>query len=175
MAIQKTARETLSIRGGVKLILQAGAGKAGALSTAFQDAPTPYVAVMDGDGSYVPSDVDRFLPSLARHDFIKCVRNWRESVSRTRRFGHYFITTTFNILFGTNIGDVCFGKYVLRTGKANDLHMKKHPLTVKKEIAAEMTLSSSPIMAAPVHYRKRAGGASKMKTRRQGFRIFTLI
>ena len=75
-------RNTVDSR-GVKFILQEGAGKAGALSTAFQDAPTPYVAVMDGDGSYAPSDLDRFLPSLPRFDFIKGVRNWKECMSLT--------------------------------------------------------------------------------------------
>ena len=162
-------RNTVDSR-GVKFILQAGAGKAGALSTAFQDAPTPYVAVMDGDGSYVPSDLDRFLPSLPRFDFVKGVRNWKEGMSRTHRFGNYVITNTFNLLFGTNIGDVCSGLYVIETGLARRLDFSKHPLTVEQEIIAQAVLSSVKFTTVPINYRKRFGGKSKTNTWRQGFR-----
>ena len=155
---------------GVKFILQAGEGKAGALSTAFQNVFTPYVAVMDGDGSYVPSDLDRFLPSLARYDFVKGVRNWRESMSRTHRFGNYVITTTFNILFGTNIGDVCSGMYVIETDVARQLDFSKHPLTVEQEIIAQTVLSSVKTTSVSINYLKRFGGKSKTNTWRQGFR-----
>ena len=155
---------------GVKLILQEGAGKAGALSTAFQNAPALYVAVMDGDGSYAPSDLDRFLPSLPRFDFIQGVRNWKEGMSRTHRFGNYVITNTFNLLFGTNIGDVCSGLYVIETGLARRLDFSKHPLTVEQEIIAQAVLSSAKFTTVPINYRRRFGGKSKTNTWRQGFR-----
>ena len=155
---------------GVKFILQEGAGKAGALATGFQNAATPYVAVMDGDGSYVPSDLDRFLPSLARFDFIKGVRNWKESMSRTHRLGNYVITNTFNLLFGTNIGDICSGMYVIDAELTRQLDFSKHPLTAEQEIIAQAVLSSAKITSVPINYRKRFGGKSKTNTWRQGFR-----
>ena len=155
---------------GAKYILQEGAGKAGALTTGFQGVDTPYVAVLDGDGSYVPSDLDRFLPSLARHDFIKGVRNGKENISRTHRFGNYVITRTFNLLFGTNFSDVCSGMYVIKMALAKQLDFSKHPLTVEQEIIAQAVLSSAKITSVPVNYRKRLGGKSKTNTWRQGFR-----
>ncbi len=155
---------------GVRFILQEGAGKAGALATGFRSIATPYVAVMDGDGSYVPSDMDRFLPSLARFDFIKGVRNWKESMSRTHRFGNYIITTTFNLLFGTNIGDICSGMYMIDAELARQLDFSKHPLTAEQEIIAQAVLASAKITSVPINYRKRFGGKSKTHTWRQGFR-----
>ena len=155
---------------GVRFVLQEGAGKAGALATGFQNTSTPYVAVMDGDGSYVPSDLDRFLPSLARFDFIKGVRTWNGSMSRTHRFGNYIISTTFNLLFGTNIGDICSGMYVIDAELAKQLDFTKHPLTAEQEIIAQAVLSSAKITSVPINYRKRFGGKSKTNTWRQGFR-----
>ncbi|MDG6921172.1 MAG: glycosyltransferase [Nitrososphaerota archaeon] len=156
---------------GAKFVLQEGAGKAGALATAFQGViTTPYVAILDGDGSYAPSDLDRFLPLLSRFDFIKGVRNWKESMSRTHRLGNLIITSTFNLLFGTNIGDVCSGMYVIDAGLARQLDFSKHPLTVEQEILAQAVLASTRITSIPINYRKRFGGKSKTNTWRQGFR-----
>ena len=155
---------------GVKFVLQEGAGKAGALATAFRGVTTRYIAILDGDGSYSPSDLDRFLPSLARFEFIKGVRNWKEGMSKTHRFGNYIITSTFNLLFGTNIGDVCSGMYVIDAELARQLDFSKHPLTVEQEILAQAVLTSAKISSLPVNYRRRLGGKSKTRTWRQGFR-----
>ncbi len=155
---------------GVKVLLQEGAGKAGALATAFQNVSTPYVAILDGDGSYAPPDLDRLLPSLTRFDFIKGVRNWKESMSRTHRLGNYIITSTFNLLFGTNIGDVCSGMYVINAEHARQFDFSKHPLTVEQEILAQAVLKSAKITSIPIKYRRRFGGKSKTNTWRQGFR-----
>ena len=155
---------------GVKFVLQEGAGKAGALATAFQNVTTPYVAILDGDGSYAPRDLDRFLPSLARFDFIKGARNWKEGMPRTHRLGNYIITSTFNLLFGTNIGDVCSGMYVIKVELARQLVFSKHPLTVEQEILAQAVLASAKITSLPINYRVRFGGKSKTNTWRQGFR-----
>ena len=155
---------------GVRFVLQAGAGKAGALATAFHSVATPYVAILDGDGSYAPSDLDRFLHSLASFDFIKGVRNWKESMSKTHRLGNHIITSTFNLLFGTNIGDVCSGMYVIDAELARQLDFSKHPLTVEQEILAQAVLASAKITGLRINYRERTGGKSKMNTWRQGFR-----
>ena len=155
---------------GVEVVFQHGKGKAGALLTAFQRVTTPYLVVMDGDGSYDPSDIQKLLPLMGTYDFVKGVRGKNENMSGVHWLGNRVITKTFDLLFGTSIGDVCSGMYMLRTGKVNDLHLEKHPLTVEQEIAAEMILSSGHTTTIPINYRKRAGGTSKTNTWRQGFR-----
>lgn len=155
---------------GVEVVMQHGRGKAGALLTAFQRATTPYVVVMDGDASYDPSDIDRFLPLLRTYDFVKGVRARNENMSALHRLGNRIITRIFDLLFGTSLGDVCSGMYTLRTEMAETLHLEKHPLTVEQEIAAQMVMSSSLVTTVPIGYRKRIGGISKTNTWRQGFR-----
>jgi dolichol-phosphate mannosyltransferase len=155
---------------GAEVMMQHGKGKAGALLTAFQRATTPYLVVMDGDGSYDPSDIRKLIPLMGTYDFVKGVRERNENMSLVHRLGNRIITRTFDLLFGTSIGDVCSGMYMLRTEKVRDLHPEKHPLTVEQEIAAEMVLSSGPISTIPINYRRRAGGTSKTNTWRQGFR-----
>lgn len=155
---------------GAEILMQHGQGKAGAMLTAFRAVTTPYLIVMDGDGSYDPSDLDRFVPLIGAFDFVKGVRARNENMSGLHKFGNTVITKTFDLLFGTFIGDVCSGMYLLRTEMVRNLHLEKHPLTVEQEIAAEMVFGSGIITTIPVNYRKRTGGISKTKTWRQGIR-----
>ena len=155
---------------GAAVILQHGKGKAGALLTAFQVVTTPYLIVMDGDASYDPFDLEKFMPLVGSHDFVKGVRAKNGNMSRLHMLGNSIITKTFDLLFGTFIGDVCSGMYMMKTELVRDLHLEKHPLTVEQEIAAEMVLASRRITTIPISYRKRIGGESKTKTWRQGFR-----
>ena len=155
---------------GANVLMQQGRGKAGALVTAFQSISTPYLVVMDGDGSYDPADIDRCIILLDHYDFVKGIRARNENMSRLHKFGNGIITRTFDLLLGTSIGDVCSGMYLLRTAIAKEVHLEKHPFTVEQELAAEMVLSSYRITTVPINYRKRQGGKSKTRTWRQGFR-----
>ena len=155
---------------GAAVIAQHGRGKAGAFLTAFPVVTTPYLVVMDGDGSYAPVDLEKFMPLMGSYDFVKGVRARNGSMSRAHKIGNSIITKTFDLLFGTFIGDVCSGMYMMRSELAKGLHVEKHPLTVEQEIAAEMVLSSRRISTVPIDYRRRVGGKSKTKTWRQGFR-----
>lgn len=157
-------------RFGAAVVMQHGKGKSGALLTAFRAASTPYLVVMDGDGSYDPSDICKFLPLLGNYDFVKGVRTKNENMPRLHKLGNRIITKTFDLLFGTSIGDICSGMYMLRTGMVKSLHLEQHPMTVEQEIAAEMVQASGLITTIPINYRRRAGGVSKTKTWRQGFR-----
>jgi len=154
----------------VRLIQQHGRGKAGALQTAFLFADTPYLIVLDGDGSYDPRDIDRFLFPLKTFDFVKGERQAKTTMSRLHRLGNFIITRSFNLLFGTEVPDVCSGFYAFKTEVAKNLNFEKHPLTVEQEMLAQLISSGHAITSVPVTYRKRFGGKSKTHTWRQGFR-----
>ena len=158
---------------GAKVVNQHGKGKAGALLTAFRLVVTPYIVVMDGDGSYDPKDIDKFLPLMDEFVFVKGDRTRNENMTALHKIGNLMITKTFNLLFGTSIADICSGMYLLNTQDIRKLNFEKHPLTVEQELAAEMVLTSKKITSVPINYRKRFGGKSKTNTWRQGFRDLT--
>ena len=154
---------------GAKVVMQHGKGKASAFLTAFPLVPTPYLVVMDGDGSYDPLDLEKFIPLMGTYDFVKGVRVRNGSMSGLHRLGNWIITKTFDLLLGASVGDACSGMYMIKTESVKGLHLEKHPLTVEQEIAAEMVVSLRKITTLPINYRKRVGGKSKTKTWRQGF------
>jgi len=71
----KTVEEALGR--GASVIMQQGKGKAGALSTAFKSVSAPYVVVMDGDGSYDPADIDKYLTLLNEFSFVESEQGMR--------------------------------------------------------------------------------------------------
>ncbi|MGI0084393.1 MAG: glycosyltransferase family 2 protein [Nitrososphaerales archaeon] len=166
----KDSTAEVAKKSGAHVVTQHGSGKAGALLTAFRFAGTPYLLVMDGDGSYDPVDIDKFLPFMDDFDFIKGAREKNGNMSKIHKIGNAIITKTFNLLFGTFVADICSGMYMLKTDGVRNMTFEKHPLTVEQEIAAEIVLSSGRITSIPVLYKKRLGGKSKTNTWRQGFR-----
>lgn len=154
----------------VPVVMQESEGKAGALITAFRSVRTGYLALMDGNGSYDPSDLDKFLAYAADCDFIKGSRIRNENMPLLNRFGNYIITSTFNMLFGTSIGDVCSGMYLVKTDKVASISLEKNSLTAEQEITAQMALLTDRIASVPINYGRRIGGKTRKSKMRQGFK-----
>ncbi|HEY9204889.1 MAG TPA: glycosyltransferase, partial [Candidatus Methanoperedens sp.] len=46
---------------GAKVIIQSGTGKGQAIKQAFQLATSKYVVLIDGDGTYLPEEIEKIL------------------------------------------------------------------------------------------------------------------
>jgi len=103
---------------GVQVVGQHGKGKTGAVLVARDIVDTQYFLLMDGDYSYDPRDIDRFVVHAAKYDHIIGFRpRGSPNISVTHRLGNWVLTSTFNILMGSNIPDVACGMYLMRTLK----------------------------------------------------------
>ena len=155
----------------ISVIFQHGKGKAGALKTAFEKVKTPYMLVMDGDFTYDPSCIHRFLEHMKSYDQIIGVRNLedKKNMSVIHKLGNKIITKTFNALMGTNLSDLCSGMYALRTESAKDMDLSSTGFDVEAEIVAQIA-SSGRITEVPINYRQRIG-KQKLSTWKHGFKI----
>jgi dolichol-phosphate mannosyltransferase len=160
---------------GARVVGQRGKGKAGAILTATDFVETPYLLVMDGDYSYDPADIDRFLQYMEKYDHIIGSRPLSSpNISMTHRVGNWILTKSFNLLMGSNIPDVCSGMYLLRTARVRKYFLDKPGFVVDQEIAAQ-SLARDRLTFVPIRYRARIGKA-KASTWRQGFRaLFTIL
>jgi dolichol-phosphate mannosyltransferase len=139
---------------GVRLIFQEGKGKADAIRTGLKYINTPYLLVMDGDYTYDPKDIEKFL--YPGFDEIIGVRR-RDNMEGSHRFGNWLITKVFNLLFGTGLRDVCSGMYLLRTEVAREVEFRSKGFSVEVEIAAHITSTGGRIGEVEINYRKRIG------------------
>lgn len=158
-------------RNGVKLIFQDGIGKTRAIKTAIENIDTTYFIVMDGDYTYSPRDIKNFFPSLYKYDEVIGVRHLgRSNIPTLNRFGNWVINNTFNMLFGTNLSDVCSGMYALKTSFAEKIDLKSEGFAVEVEIAANAARKGT-ISEVPIRYSPRIG-QQKLSPLRDGLIIY---
>ena len=160
---------------GAQVVGQHGKGKTGALLVARDIVDTPYFILMDGDYSYDPKDIDRFVVHADGYDHIIGFRpKGSPNISRTHRLGNWILTKTFNMLMGSNIPDVACGMYLMKTQKMKQLFLDRQGFEIDQEIAAQM-LMDGRVTCVPISYRGRIGDA-KAPTWRQGFRaLFAIV
>lgn len=159
-------------QGVAHVIPQHGKGKAGAIKTAIDNVSTPYLLVMDGDHTYDPIDIDRFLTHANGYDEIVGVRISR-NISHLHKLGNRFITFAFNTLLGTAISDVCTGMYLLKTKSARLLQLQSRGFSIEVEVLAQMALLGD-VTEVPISYRSRIGKA-KLSTWVHGIDIVKSI
>jgi dolichol-phosphate hexosyltransferase len=159
----------------ISVIFQHGKGKAGAIKTAFEKVKTPYMIVMDGDFTYDPSCIHRFLEHMQSYDQIIGVRDLedKKNMSVLHKLGNKIINKTFNALMGTSLSDVCSGMYVLRTEIVKDMELSSTGFDVEAEIVAQIA-SSGRVTEVPINYRQRIG-KQKLSTWKHGFKILNTI
>jgi dolichol-phosphate mannosyltransferase len=159
---------------GVKVLYQTGTGKSGALKTAIEHVKTPYFLVMDGDCTYHPRDINNFIPHLLNYDQVIGTRMYgRDNIPIFNRFGNWLINVTFNLLFSTNLNDVCSGMYALRTEFARSLIIRTSGFDVEVEIASQ-TAMKGKITEVPINYYERVG-TQKLRPIRHGIQIYSSI
>lgn len=159
---------------GCCVVLQHSMGKCGAIETAIENVKTPYMLIMDGDCTYDPKDIGNLMAHAENYDQIIGVRaNGRAHIPRLNRIGNRLITTTFNVLMGTKLSDVCSGMYLLKTETARQLRLNTKGFDVEVEIAAQ-TASRGKITEVPIDYRKRVG-VQKLSSLKHGFQIVRTI
>lgn len=158
---------------GAEVVSQHGRGKTGAIKTAIDYVPTPYMLIMDGDFTYDAGSIDRFLDHAENYEQIIGARS-RDNISLLHRLGNNVITRIFNIMFDTSISDVCSGMYLLRTDSTKDLELHTGGFAVEVEIIAQMSMRGN-VTEVPINYRTRIG-RPKLSTWRHGSQIaYTIL
>jgi glycosyltransferase involved in cell wall biosynthesis len=159
---------------GAKVVGQHGKGKTGAVLVARDIVDTPYFILMDGDHSYDPKDIDKFVQHSNVYDHIIGFRpRGSPFISRTHKVGNWILTKTFNLFMGSNVPDVTSGMYLMRTEKVKQLILDTHGFEIEQEIAAQMLLDGK-VTYVPINYRARLGKA-KLQTWKQGFQLLFSI
>lgn len=140
---------------GVVVVRQVGRGKGMALRTALMYVDTPYVAVLDADYTYPPSELKRLLALLRYYDLVLGAR--RGEMPLVYRVGNRVIGWFFNMLFGADLSDPLTGMYVARTEFLRRLYLEARGFDVEVDILAKALAEGGRVAEVPVSYRRRVG------------------
>ncbi len=159
---------------GVHWIPQDGHGKGDAILTAAKYVETPYMLIMDGDYTYDPSAIDQMLiAAFESPEVIGYRSEGRENIPLLHRLGNWILTKFFNVIFITDLKDVCSGMYIVRTDIVKSLIGRSKGFSIEAEIAAAAS-HEGRIIEVPVRYRKRIG-RKKLSSFKDGLSIFLSI
>jgi len=156
------------------VIFQKGEGKTGAIKTAINLIETSFILIMDGDCTYHPQDIKNFYPKILSHDQVIGTRlSGRTNIPFFNRFGNWVINVLFNLVYGTNLVDVCSGMYALQTQFAKKLRLETKGFDLEVEIAAQASRKGN-ISEVPIYYYPRVG-KQKLQPVKDGFKIIYRI
>jgi glycosyltransferase involved in cell wall biosynthesis len=101
-------------RPDVRVLRQTRMGKGNAVACGVAAATGDIVALVDADGSADPAEIPRFVEALlAGADFAKGSRfldgGGSSDITRLRTLGNYLLTAFFNMRYGKNYTDLCYG------------------------------------------------------------------
>lgn len=182
MSKDKTTK--IAARNGVKVVLQNGKGKGGAirqgLNNGYLDADA--VVMMDADGSMDPKEISRFVEALnSGVDVVKGSRfmkgGYSYDMSLLRRIGNTLMVTIVNLLWSAKYTDLCYGFAAFNKRAIKKLvpHLKSQNFEIETEIFLKALDLGLVVKEVPSTEFIRKNGTSNLNSFRDGFRILLKI
>ena len=156
----KDGSDRIAVEKGARLIRQDGFGKADAIRTGLKHVSTEYVGVMDGDYTYPARHFSDLLKEARKCgcDLVIGSRLYgKDNIPLINRFGNWFLTKSFNVLFGAKLKDVLSGMYVVRRPALFDFLFESKGFSIESEIAAHVVSTTGRVKEIPITYRRRVG------------------
>ncbi|KCZ72910.1 glycosyltransferase, TIGR04182 family [Candidatus Methanoperedens nitroreducens] len=166
---------------GAKVIIQSGTGKGQAVSQAFKLIKSKYVVMIDGDGTYIPGEIDKLLEpvttGIADHVIGNRFANYqRDAFTRLNLIGNRILNKIFRFAYGVGLEDILSGYRAFNNDAIKQIDLNRTGFEVETEITVECVKKDLKIVEVPITYLARASGtATKLQPLRDGFRIASTI
>ncbi len=169
----------LAKEAGAEVLVQHGRGKGNAVIEAFRAVETPYVLMLDGDGTYAPADADRMLAPLAQGvDQVigdRLEHAGKGSISRLNLVGNYLLNRLFRLAHGRYLADILSGYRAFTKASVDQMNLAEQGFGIETELAAEAVRNGHAVGVVSISYDRRAGTATKLNPLRDGYRIAVTI
>jgi len=164
---------------GAEVIIQTGKGKGNALKEAFNYIDNEIVVVIDGDGTYLPEEVDKILEPIIKgySDHVvgnRLVNYENGAFTRLNLIGNKFLNFFFRLTYGIDLHDILSGYRALKRNVYKNVNLKKTGFETETELTVETIAKGFSIYEVPITYLKR-GGKTKLNPLRDGFLIGATI
>lgn len=166
---------------GADVVLQSGVGKGQALKEAFDLIEEKYIVLIDGDGTYMPSEVFGLLkPMLSgRADHVVGNRfaNLRGGAfKRLNMIGNRIINTFFGAIYGVFLSDLLSGYRAFTRYAIRSLDLSTPGFEIESEMTIETVKKGLRIVEVPITYLpRRSGTKTKLSPFRDGAKIMLTI
>ncbi len=167
------ATREIAKRAGVKVEIQRGKGKGIAVRQAFEEIESEIIVMIDGDGTYSPSEARALIEPILNHEAEHVVGNrfaYGGAFARLHRFGNWGLNRVFSVGYGIKLSDILSGYRAFTKAAVNRMELAKEGFEIEVEMAIESVKKGMRIKEVPITYKERKG-ESKLHFLRDGSRI----
>jgi glycosyltransferase involved in cell wall biosynthesis len=169
-----------SYRPDIKVLPQKGVGKGSALRTGFLAATGDVIVMMDADGSMSPQEIRHYVHFLANgYDFVKGSRfmggGGSLDITRFRRLGNRFLLGVFNVLYGGDLTDLCYGFCAFHRRYLDHLALTATGFEIEAEMTVRAMQAGLRIAEVPSLEMPRRAGKSNLHAIRDGWRVLNTV
>jgi len=161
-------------REGARVEVQRGKGKGTAVRQAFELIKEEMIVIIDGDGTYLPSEVKRLLDPIIKNEADHVIGNrfgFRGAFTLSHRIGNWILNKVFGLGYGVKLNDILSGYRALTKDSLEKMNLKKERFEIETEMVVESVKRGIRIKEVPIRYERRKG-VSKLNFIRDGLRIF---
>ncbi|AKB30332.1 Dolichol-phosphate mannosyltransferase [Methanosarcina siciliae T4/M] len=166
---------------GAKVVLQTGRGKGQAMIQAFELIGSPYVIMLDGDGTYLAREASSLLGPILEGRADHVIGNRLEKYSpgaftRLNLVGNRLINMLFDIAYNVQLRDILSGYRAFTLESIRELELNKTGFEIETEISVECVLKKQRVEEVPITYLPRSKqGATKLNPVKDGIKIGSTI
>jgi dolichol-phosphate mannosyltransferase len=161
---------------GAKVEIQTGKGKGLAIQQAFKMIKEEVIVTIDGDGTYLPSDVEKLLEPIQRDEADHVIGNRfadyeTGAFTRLNLFGNKMLNKLFGLAYGVLLEDMLSGYRAIKKEAIRELDLNKLGFEIEAEMTIESVKKNIRMTEVPITYRPRIKSATKLRPFRDGVRI----
>jgi dolichol-phosphate mannosyltransferase len=166
---------------GARVVLQTGKGKGQAVIQAFEVIESPYVLMVDGDGTYLAREALSLLEPILEGKVDHVIGNRLENYSpgaftKFNLVGNRLINMFFDLAYGVQLKDILSGYRAFTLESVRELELNKTGFEIETEISVECILKKQRVEEIPITYLPRSEkGATKLNPVKDGIRIGSTI
>ena len=160
-------------RAGARVVIQRGKGKGAAVRQAFELIDSDIIVMIDGDGTYLPTEVQRLIEPIERGEAEHVIGNrfaYGGAFAILHRLGNWVLNKIFSIGYGLELQDILSGYRAFTKEAVKKMTLRKEGFEIEAEMTVESVKRGIKLKEVPISYHKRRG-KSKLNFFRDGMRI----
>ena len=166
---------------GARIFVQSGSGKGQAMKEVLEVIEEDYILLIDGDGTYLPSEAPGLLEQVlkGRAEHVVGNRHGRMqggALKRLNMFGNKMINFFFSTIYRVHLTDILSGYRAFTREGIRRLDLSTPGFEIESEMTIESVKKGLRIVEVPISYRPRSAGTkTKLHPFRDGLKIILTI
>ena len=151
-----------------------------AIQQAFEMIQEDFIVMIDGDGTYLPSEVDRLLNPVLSGQADHVVGNRfsdyaKGAFTRLNLQGNKIINRLFSFAYGVQLEDILSGYRAFTRQTIKDMDLNKAGFEIETEMTIESIKKELRVLEVPITYQARVKSVTKLNPIRDGIRIWNTL